>query len=73
MFLAFTAGGAAGPIVFATMRAQSGNDQAAMWIAAAACAVATILVLMIRDADLPFIAHRKRAPVDGDDAILAKA
>ena len=60
LFLAFTAGGGVGPMVFAVMRAQSGNYQAAMWVAAAACGVATVLALMIRDADLPYAAHRGR-------------
>ena len=54
VFLAFTAGGGVGPMVFAIIRSQTGDYQAAMWLAVAACTLATFLALMIRDEDLPF-------------------
>lgn len=57
VFLAFMAGGAAGPAVFAVTRARTGDDQAALWIAVGACAIATLLSLMIRQSDLPFVAR----------------
>jgi len=63
MFLAFTTGGSLGPVVFALLKSRSGNYQSALWLAAGACVLATVLVLFIKDRDLSFSrrADRKQA------------
>lgn len=73
IFLAFTAGGGVGPMLFAVIRSQTGDYQAAMWIAAAACAVATLLALMIRDSDLPFVAREGHGAATADPLQAAHA
>lgn len=73
MFLAFTAGGGAGPMLFAVTRAQTGNYQTAMWISVGACAVATVLALMIKDSDLPFTARKPDNAYIDEATLLAKA
>jgi MFS transporter, OFA family, oxalate/formate antiporter len=58
MFLAFTAGGSLGPVVFAVLKSRSGNYQSALWLAVGACVLATFFVMLIRDRDLPFSRHK---------------
>lgn len=58
IFLAFTAGGGVGPVVFAVVRSRTGDYEGAMWICVAACGIATVLALAIRDSDLPFVARK---------------
>jgi OFA family oxalate/formate antiporter-like MFS transporter len=54
MFLAFSLGGGFGPVIFAQLYAHSGSYQLPIIVAAVASGVATLLVLLIREADLPY-------------------
>ncbi|WP_167075449.1 MFS transporter [Sphingomonas vulcanisoli] len=57
MFVAFTLGAGAGPMVFALLRARGGGFELPLIAAAVACAIATGLVLLIRERNLPYARH----------------
>jgi MFS transporter, OFA family, oxalate/formate antiporter len=54
IFMAFTFGGGAGPVVFAVLTRHTGSHQAALWCAAAACGLAAALATLIRRRHLLF-------------------
>lgn len=72
IFLTFTLSGAAGPVLFAVTRAQTGSYELAMAISAGACALATVLALMIRSSDLPFVARKPGESFVPDEPGLAQ-
>jgi len=73
MFLAFSTGGSMGPVVFALLKARSGNYQSALWVGAGACALATFLVLRIKASDLPFTRRTSRSRVAIDSSLTQSA
>jgi MFS transporter, OFA family, oxalate/formate antiporter len=73
MFLAFSTGGSLGPVVFALLKAHSGNYQSALWLGAGACALATFLVTRIKDSDLLFTRRLSRNTVSVTSALTQNA
>ena len=61
IFMAFTFGGGAGPVLFALLTRQTGNHQAAIWCAAGACGVAAALASLIQRRHLLFVRNDPRA------------
>lgn len=73
VFLAFTIGGGLGPITFARLHGSTGDYQMGLWLATAACGIGTLLMLFIRDKDLPFARHSRSRRASPKAVVAAQA